>query len=557
MKKLSFPALLLLLVLSASCGVSADSRQYQDVPDGAWFADAVRYVSDNGYFTGLSDTLFSPASNMTRGMFVTVLGRMANVKASNVSTPFSDIGLEMWYAPYVAWAAENGLASGYNDNTFRPGEAITKEQAAALLWRYFNFTKFSIPSLVEPLPFSDTYSISDWALEPVQALHNCGVFSGDAANRFFPQKPAARAEVAAAVYAADLVLHGQTPVLPVLRADEILSQMTLEEKIYQLFVTSPEKITGVETAVQAGETTKNALAAYPVGGIMYSAKNLETPQQVKTMLFNTQSYAKLGLFLSVDEEGGNVARVQKKLGTTKFEPMFYYRDRGPDCAYFIASTLSRDIAQFGFNQDYAPVADIWTNPQNTVISTRALSDNPHTAAELVGAAVKGFRENHIISTLKHFPGHGDTSADTHTGLATTAKTLEQLRQTEFLPFAAGIGAGADFVMVAHITASEIDDRPATMSSRIMTGILREEMNFQGVIITDAMEMGAITNFYSSQEASVNAFAAGADMLLSPQNLPAAAAGIRDAVNNGTIPLERLNQSVKRILNAKLVHGILQ
>lgn len=339
-------------------------------------------------------------------------------------------------------------------------------------------------------------------------------------------------------------------------AETTLASMSLKEKVYQMFTVSPEALTGIGTAIQAGEATRKALEQYPVGGIMYKTKNLKSAEQTTELLSNTKLYSAIPPFLSVDEEGGAVSRVADTLGTTKFAPMYEYCDQGADRAYEIGKTLALDISQFGFNQNYAPVADVWTNPKNTVISTRAFSNDPETAAVLVAEAVKGMQDHEVIATLKHFPGHGDTAEDSHTQKAYSYKTLEELKSCEFLPFRAGIEAGADFVMCAHITVPEVDTMPATLSSKWMTDILRNELGFDGVVITDAMEMNAITNYYSSAESAVLAIEAGCDMILCPADMVAAAEGVINAVKSGTLTEERIDQSVRRILTVKEKYGIL-
>jgi len=214
------------------------------------------------------------------------------------------------------------------------------------------------------------------------------------------------------------------------------------------------------------------------------------------------------------------------------------------------------LYSLGFNQNYAPVADVWTNPDNQVIATRAYSNTPETAAELVASAVKGFQDNGIIATLKHFPGHGETAEDTHTQTAFSYKSLEELFSCEFLPFQAGISAGADFVMCAHITVPKVDNVPATLSKIFITNILRGELGFQGVVITDAMEMGAISDQYSSDVAAVKAIQAGCDMILCPEDMQLAIQGILDAVSKGELSEERIDQSVRRILSVKEKYGLL-
>ena len=346
------------------------------------------------------------------------------------------------------------------------------------------------------------------------------------------------------------------------QAQIILAQMTLYEKVCQLFIVTPEQLTGFDgTVTQAGETTRAALESTPVGGIIYFAANIQTRSQCSTMLANSQSYAKYGLFLAVDEEGGTVARVgsNSAMGTTSFPSMSVIGDTGdPLAAYNVGYTIGTELTELGFNLDFAPVADVNTNPENTVIGDRAFSSDAETAAEMVAACVSGFRESGMLCTLKHFPGHGDTSTDSHTGTTYSYQTLEELMSCELLPFQAGIEAGADFVMMGHITLSNVSDDglPASLSYDIITGLLRETLGYDGIVITDAMNMAAITDNWSSGNAAVKAIQAGADMILMPYSLSGALEGVLEAVESGNLTEERIDESVLRILTVKLESGIL-
>lgn len=346
------------------------------------------------------------------------------------------------------------------------------------------------------------------------------------------------------------------PAEPSDQLRELLDGMTLREKICQMFVVFPSDLTGTEKVTQADETIRQALEQYPVGGLLYDASNMVSRDQVREMLENTQSFSKLPLILTCDEEGGRVARLMNTVGTTNIGPMLNYAHLGPDAARTNAQTIARDMVSCGFNTDLAPVADVWSNPENTVIGDRAYSQDFAQAAELVPAAVEGFHLGGTACTLKHFPGHGDTREDSHSGAAYVDKTLEQLRQEELLPFRAGIDAGADMVMLGHLTVRELDSEPAPFSHRIVTGLLRDELGFSGVVITDSLKMKAVTDRYSSAEAAVRAVQAGVDLLLCPEDLDAAVEGLVRAVESGGISRERIDESVLRILNMKRARGIL-
>ena len=336
----------------------------------------------------------------------------------------------------------------------------------------------------------------------------------------------------------------------------LLSQMTLHEKVCQMLVVTPESITGVEAVTAAGDTTKKALQAMPVGGILYSKPNLRSKEQVKTMLQNTQSYSAIPLMFTCDEEGGRVNRLMSTLNTTMIGPMLDYKDQGAETAYKNACTIASDMSALGFNADMAPVADVWSNPENTVIGDRAYSDDFQQAAVLVASAVEGFHAGGVATALKHFPGHGDTSEDTHYGAVFITKTLEEIREKELLPFRAGIQADSDMVMIGHLILSDIDDQPAPFSHKIVTELLRQELGFDGVIITDGLQMKAMTDFYSDGAIACSAVKAGVDMLLCPANPEEAAAALEDAVINGDLTESRIEESVLRILKMKKERGMI-
>lgn len=345
-----------------------------------------------------------------------------------------------------------------------------------------------------------------------------------------------------------------TPDPVLTRAEELLAGMSLREKLCQLMIVRPEVLTGESPVTAAGETTRLALEQYPVGGLIYSVDNLVTQKQTREMIENTQSYSKIPLIISADEEGGNVGRLMYKLGTTFIHSMYSYKDMGEDTAYQNALTIGTDMVSCLFNTDFAPVADVWTNPANTVIGDRAYSDEFGQASELVAAAVRGFTESGVICCVKHFPGHGDTSTDTHEGAAVVDKSLEELRAGEFLPFEAGIEAGVDMVMVGHITVTAVDDEPATISHEVITGLLREELGWDGVVVTDSLDMGALAG-YEIGEVCVKYLEAGGDIMLGIPDLAAALTALETAVTEGRLTEQRIDESALRVLMLKLSHGI--
>lgn len=338
--------------------------------------------------------------------------------------------------------------------------------------------------------------------------------------------------------------------LPTLTPIEILEGMSLEEKVWQMLYVFPEDICGEKCCGDA-EAWAAALEERPAGGIVFVSANMPSEEELRDMLEAIDD-ADAGVFLGLDEEGGKVARLSYTLGvTTDFEPMYEYRNGGVITAFENARTIASDIASFGFNMDFAPVADVWTNRSNTVIGRRAYSDNAVEAAELVAAAVQGFHSGGVISVLKHFPGHGDTFEDSHYAAAHTEKSYWDMVGCELLPFAAGIDVGAEVVMVGHIMAEAIDPGvPATLSNKLINGILRGDMGFDGLVITDAFTMVGVGDLPEA-EAAVRAVKAGCDMILAPGDPGTVVEAIMDKVSE-----ERINESVLRILELKCGWGLI-
>lgn len=337
-------------------------------------------------------------------------------------------------------------------------------------------------------------------------------------------------------------------------AQALLDGMTTHEKICQLLIVQPEVLTGGSTVTGMTDELTAALRAYPVGGVLLSAQNMTSGEQLAALTAALSNGGKTAPLISVDEEGGRVARLMNTVGTTKLGSMYSYRAQGTQGAHDNAQTIARDIAAYGFNTDFAPVADVWTNKRSSAIGDRAYSDDYDEAAELVAAAVKGFHDGGVICCLKHFPGHGSTKTDSHDGAATVDKTLPQLRQEDLKPFVSGIAAGADMVMVGHLTVPTMDDAPASVSRKIVTNLLRYDLGFRGVIVTDGLQMQALAQ-YTDGEKAVLALAAGNDMLLEISDVPGAVAAVEQALADGTLTQAALDESVLRILQLKLAHGV--
>ena len=345
-------------------------------------------------------------------------------------------------------------------------------------------------------------------------------------------------------------------------AQALLDTMTDEEKLWQLFFVTPEAITNVNTATVAGEATKKALAQYPVGGIVYFAKNLEDREQTVALLENTQSYAKIPLFLGVDEEGGTVSRdgSNPDMGVPSVGDMRSLgKQQDPAAVYAAGQDIGGGLHALGFNLDFAPVADV-AQGADSVIGSRSFGSDAELCASLAGVIVKSLRAEGIVSCLKHFPGYGSATVDDHNGTSVVEKTLSELEACDLVPFQTIIASegSVPFVMVSHLSYPNVtgSDTPADLSSSIVTDILRDKLEYQNVIITDSHSMASITAHYSAGEAAVKALAAGCDMILMPSDLQAAFDAVKAAVADGTLSQARIDESVLRILTVKAEYGII-
>lgn len=352
------------------------------------------------------------------------------------------------------------------------------------------------------------------------------------------------------------------------------ADLTLEEKVGQLFLVRPDALDPAQTQAQiddpdaAGVTAltglmRQTLARIPVGGVVLFGKNIGGAGQLAAFTADLTGAGRVPLLLGVDEEGGAVTRLAgcAALDLPRYESAAAVGAEGPDAVRAMYATIGAYLRDYGFTLDFAPVADVNTNPDNPVIGARAFSADPEQAAACVRAAVEGLQQAGVLSCLKHFPGHGDTAQDSHVGAATTEKTPDELRRCEWTPFRAGIEAGAPLVMVGHITAPNAvpeaeRDLPADFSPTMITGFLRGELGFAGLVVTDSLSMGAVTEIYSPGEAALAALRAGADLLLMPAGLQQAYDAVLRAVRQGDWPESELDARVARILAAKRAAGLL-
>ena len=352
---------------------------------------------------------------------------------------------------------------------------------------------------------------------------------------------------------------------PPAEVEAILKKMTLREKVGQMFFVRVESLDpSIEwTTYDDLANLKNQEITmkmrkvnhdYPVGGIILYAWNIEDETQLASIIKQVRSLNGSPL-LCIDEEGGRVSRIANNpnFHVKKYESMAAIGATGdPKNAYECGNTIGTYLKRYDFDIDFAPVADVNTNPDNIIIGPRAFSDDPAVAAPMVTNYLQGLKDAGITGCIKHFPGHGDTTNDTHSGYVQSLKTWDEMNQCEMVTFRAGIQWGCQLIMTAHIAVPNVTGTniPSTLSPVVLQDKLRGELGYQNIIITDGMEMGAITMHYTSGEAAVGSIKAGVDIVLGPRDFTEAFDAVIAAVNNGTLSEERINQSVRRILTLR-------
>ena len=327
--------------------------------------------------------------------------------------------------------------------------------------------------------------------------------------------------------------------------DEFISQMSIYEQIGQLFIARMPNMRYAELLIRE----------HHIGGFILFGSDVSSTDQVQRLTSELQEMSEIPLFIAVDEEGGRVSRVGRLFPERALAPFAIGSTGDIQLAYQTYYAIGGQLAYLGFNMNFAPVADIWSNPANRVIGDRSFGTEPDLVAKMVTAAVEGLHSAGILAVIKHFPGHGDTVEDSHYHMAFYHHDRVRFNEMEAIPFISGIEAGAEGVMMGHIATplilTETPSLPATFSSYFMEQILRQEMGFDGLIITDALDMGALTRYYSPEEIVLYAFLNGADILLMPNNPSQAIGFMVDAFKEGRFTEERLHESLRRILRHKI------
>lgn len=346
----------------------------------------------------------------------------------------------------------------------------------------------------------------------------------------------------------------------------IISKMTLKEKVGQLFVIRPDALEegkkpedvnfhDNEGLCEISDKIIKYYEKYPCGGVILFPKNIVDPNQLKTFTSDIHSLGKIKPFIYIDEEGGPVSRLSNHpaFALPRYRSMEFIGDKKDSYyAFFAGKTIGEYLGEYGIDVDFAPVADVNSNPENPIIGSRAFSSDPQIVAQMAVSLMNGLETKNVYGCLKHFPGHGDTVTDSHRSYTESLKTWEELKTCELIPFVEGIKNNAKYIMVGHIALPNVtnDNLPATLSYELLTNKLRNEMGFKGIIISDAMNMNAITKYYPKEEACVMALNAGVDILLMPFDYEKAFNAVLKAAKNKKIQSELLNEKLYRILSLK-------
>ena len=557
MKKLWFCLVSVLLagvlVFSPASAVFSP-HPFRDVKEEDWFSGAVAYTYQQGLFHGVSADRFEPNGVVTRAMVVTVLANLSGVKGEEASEQhFLDVPLDRWYASSVEWAARYAIVSGVGGFLFQPNAPATREQIAAILYRYACCTGNDVSAAAQAPSFRDYSQVSHYAREAMDWAVGKGILHGESAAVLNPRGIATRAQLAQILFSARIVLRKKTiqtePVsLPLpSKIDRLLSGMTLEEKVGQLFL---PRCPGSGAAA----LTKSL---QPAGYTLY-ARDFQgkTKAEVQAMARSLQESAKTPLLIAVDEEGGTVVRVSSnpKLASAPFaSPQEIYQKGGLEGIRADTEAKAGLLLELGINLNLAPVCDVSTDPGDYMYS-RTIGVPASETAGVIGAMVETMEEKNLSGALKHFPGYGG-NLNTHTGISVDNRPYEQFQKEDFLPFAAGIRAGAPSVLVSHNIVTAMDPQKPASLSKPVHELLREELSFTGVIMTDDLSMDAIKLYTGGQSPAVAAFLAGNDLLLT-SDWSEDYQALLTAAKNGAVPQKRVEESVRRILEWKETKGLL-
>ena len=332
------------------------------------------------------------------------------------------------------------------------------------------------------------------------------------------------------------------------KVEETLNNMTLDEKIGQMIIISYR-------SPSLDSTLKKAVEEVKPGGIILFAENMSSYDGTIKFIKDVKTLSSIPMFISIDEEGGRVQRLinVKGVSISNVPNMLSVGEKNDlDLTYNVGKLIAEELRVFGINMDFAPDIDVLTNPDNTVIGNRSFGSDKELVAKHGISLAKGLEDNGVIAVYKHFPGHGNTAVDSHYSLPVLDLTKEALEEVDVYPFKEAIKNNASVIMIGHLAVPYLTDNkdPSSLSKTLITGYLKNNLGYKGLVITDALDMGALTNYYSANEICGKAVEAGVDILLAPSSSRVCLKSVQDAIKNGKITEEQIDESVKKILKLK-------
>ncbi|MFK0524443.1 glycoside hydrolase family 3 N-terminal domain-containing protein [Paenibacillus illinoisensis] len=543
-------------------GNAAAEERFNDLQYSKWAEDGIEYMAKRGTVAGYGVGKFKPAGLVTRAQAVTFLVRELypeQLEKPAEGTTYSDVPKTHAFTKEIAIASKNGLASGFPDGSFRPDAPLSRAETAAFLTRAYSLSEGK-----QTANWSDTEN--HWAAAPILVMSSNGLVGGYSDGTYRPNQTVTRAEYA--VFMSRLIQFERQAAIQAQDWDKLISYMTVSEQVGQMLMPDIRQWNGkVTTTVNEG--LKSSIHNQDLGGLILFDKNIVDTRQVTTLTHNLQMEAgDIPMFLGIDQEGGVIKRIP---GGTNLPGQMALGATGDSALAEAAGQLTgEELKALGLNINFAPVLDINSNPDNPIIGMRSFSSDADLVTRLGLATITGLRQSGVIAAVKHFPGHGDTMVDSHLGLPVLTHNRERLDSVELKPFLAAIENGVEMIMTAHIAFPAIDNEqvtslkdgqrvpvPATLSKKVLNGLLREELGYEGIIISDAFTMDGIAEHFGEDQAVERAVNAGVDIILMPQNSAAAHQTLVNAVKNGTIPIDTIHASVERILELKAKYGLFE
>lgn len=543
-----------------SAGNSAAAERFTDLKYSKWAEDSINYMAKRGTVAGVGNGKFMPERQVTRAQAVTFMVRELypeQLESESGITSYTDVPATHSFYREIAIAETKGLAGGFPDGTFRPDTVMSRAETAAFLTR-----AYSLVAGKQSVSLTDTED--HWAAAPIHVMSSNGLIGGYSDGSYRPNRPVTRAEFS--VFLARVVQFEREAAIQTRDWDKLISYMTVSEQIGQMLMPDIRQWNGkVTTTVNEG--LKQSIQNQDLGGLILFDKNIVDARQLTKLTHELQLEAgDIPLFLGIDQEGGVVKRIPG--GTNLPGQMALGATSDTALAEAAGKLTGEELKALGLQVNFAPVLDINSNPDNPIIGMRSFGSDVDLVSRLGLATIQGMRQSGVIAAVKHFPGHGDTAVDSHLGLPVLTHNRERLNAMELKPFRAAIENGVEMIMTAHIAFPAVDNEqvislkdgsrvpiPATLSKKVLNGLLREELGYQGVIISDAFTMDAIAEHFGEKQAVERAVSAGVDIILMPQDSAAAHQTLVDAVKSGRIPAETIHESVKRILELKAKYGL--